>query len=323
MAKSKRFNIENVENTNTLQNDIFGEPNMFTLHDIQTSNEKPSTIKLSLLKASPRNPYNVDAESEEMKQLVASIKEEGILTPLLARPKGNVYEVISGHRRKKAAELAGLEEVPVFVRELSDEEADRIMVDMNLNRENILPSEKARAIKLKYDAIKKSRGRKKASNNEEAGHNSAKLIAEEMGMSDRAIQEYIRLTHLSKYALNAVDKKQIPQKAGTQLSFLPKQVQDKLATLFIANGVKMNEPIAKDLKDSYDPKDKDGKNIEKYAIDKYVSPKISKKKKIDVPIPAKVKRKYFPEHYTDEEIDLVMIGLLNKWAEENNPDFKK
>lgn len=321
---SKKFDMGNLTSASPLDSDIFGEPNIFAIEKDLKTREKTKEIATSLLQPSPKNPYNVDPESDEMTQLVASIRESGILTPILVRPlKGERgYEIISGHRRKCAADIIGLEKVPVLIKELSDEEADRIMVDMNLNRENVRPSEKARAIKLKYDAIKRTQGRHKRNDVTQAGHDSAKIIAEQMGMSDRTIQEYIRLTHLCEYCMDAVDANTIPRKAATQLSYLPPTLQKDAVLLLSQNGVKVNESVAKEVRGVYEEKKGDTKQTLKEIESRYGA-KPEKRKNISVRLPSRIRKKYFPKGMDDHDIELVLLQVLNDWAAENNPEYKK
>ena len=164
--------------------------------------EKVMEIALSELYPFPDHPFSI-REDDSMKETVESIKEYGVLSPAIARPRADGgYEIISGHRRKRACELAGLETMPVIVRNLDTDTATIFMVDSNLQRENILPMEKAKAYKMKLDAIRRRAGRPAKGDKENSrqlvGHlESAELVGRETGESGRQVQRYIRLTELS------------------------------------------------------------------------------------------------------------------------------
>lgn len=162
------------------------------------------------------HPFKV-ADDDKMGELVQSIMQYGVLTPGIARPKEDgSYEVIAGHRRTRACEIAGVPEVPMIVRELTDDEATIIMVDSNIQREDLLPSEKAFAYKMKMAALK-HQGKK--------GRSTAKEVGEKAGDNERTVQRFIRLTYLKKELLDAVDKKKIAVIAGSELSYLQKEEQ--------------------------------------------------------------------------------------------------
>ena len=280
--------------------------------------KKAKEIAIEKLHPSPRNPYNVIKESDEMKELIASISKEGVLNPLVVRPKEEGgYEIISGHRRRCAAEAAGLKELPCFVRNLTDEEADRIMVDLNLNRENILPSEKARAVALKYEAIKRTAGRKKAGDTSQE-HDSGKIIAEEMGMSERTIRNYVRLTSLAKPLSDAVDKQSLAQQSAIQLSYLPQELQEKIYDIARKGGVSLNEGLARGIKEALQ---KDAKASEEKIENLLgLGEKPEKKETSYKPVfrmPAKTRKKYFASGMSDEEVDAVIEKLLEEWSKGN------
>lgn len=170
------------------------------------------------------HPFQV-RDDDTMEALCESIREYGILTPLLARPAGEGLEIVSGHRRHFAAMRLGLETVPVLIRNMTDEEATILMVDSNLQRENLLPSEKAFAYKMKLDAIK-SRGVRNDLTSGQVGHKSRDTISDED--SGRTIQRYIRLTHLIKPLLDLTDEGRIAFSPAVELSFLTREEQAEL-----------------------------------------------------------------------------------------------
>ena len=176
-----------------------------------------------------KHPYQV-REDAAMDELVESIRVHGILSPLLARPKGEGYELVSGHRRRLAAQKLGLSTVPVLVREMTDDEAVVLMVDSNLQRENLLPSEKAFAYKMKLEAMKRQAGRPRKDNPRQlvGNYETADVIGETTSESGRTIQRYIRLTNLVPPLLQMVDDGRIAFSPAVELSYLPEAEQTAL-----------------------------------------------------------------------------------------------
>ena len=205
-----------------------------TLDDLFKTDEGRKTeeikpIKISELKPYAEQPFKV-IDNEEMDELVASIKENGVLSPVVARPhpEGG-YEILSGHRRVRASELAGKDEVPVVVKDLDDDTAVILLVDSNLQRENILPSEKAFAYQMRLEAMKRKAGRPSKENVSQIATNfvsgrSDEILGEQVGESKDQIRRYIRLTELIDPLLEMVDTKAMALNAGVELSYLkPKE----------------------------------------------------------------------------------------------------
>ena len=194
-------------------------------------NEQIQNLPLSKLAVFENHPFQV-IQDENFQKLLDSIKENGILIPLVARPKGDGYEIVSGHRRKMAAAIAGLDTIPVLVRELTNEQAVIAMVDSNVQRENILPSEKAFAYKMKLEAIKRQAGRPKNNAGQIDPHfenrRSNAIVANDSGESIKQVQRYIRLTELIPQLLQMVDDKKIAFNPAVELSYLPKEQQELL-----------------------------------------------------------------------------------------------
>ena len=187
----------------------------------------PVTIPAEKLKPFEGHPYKVQ-DNEEMNNLIESIREQGILSPLIVRPLENTadeYEVISGHRRLHAAMKAGLETVPAFVYEISRDEAAVMVVDSNLHREHILPSEKAFSYKLKYEALKHQGKRTDLTSEQIAPKLTTELIAEQDGTSKDTVKRYIRLTNLISELLDLMDKNKIAFSVGVELSYLDEDKQ--------------------------------------------------------------------------------------------------
>ena len=192
--------------------------------------EKVQNIPLSELHPFRDHPFKV-VDDEKMEETVDSIREYGVLVPIIARPKEEGgYEIVSGHRRCHASEKAGLETVPVIVRDMDDDEATIIMIDSNLQRENLLPSERAKAYKMKLDAVRRKAGRPSKENVCQIGTNfrgerSDVIISENSPDSARTIQRYIRLTELIPELLDMVDDKKLNFNSAVEISYLPQEEQ--------------------------------------------------------------------------------------------------
>lgn len=180
----------------------------------------------------PDHPYQVK-DDECMEDLVLSIKERGLIQPIIVRPiEDNLYEMVSGHRRKRAFELAGLKSIPAKVVELTRDEAILVMVDSNLQREVILPSEKAKAYKMRLDAMKRQGRRSDLTSNPVGGKlkgmKSAGIIGEQSGDSQTQVRRYIRLTELIPEMLDLVDEGKVAMRPAVEISYLPKESQEQL-----------------------------------------------------------------------------------------------
>ncbi|MCM1543999.1 MAG: ParB/RepB/Spo0J family partition protein [Ruminococcus sp.] len=193
------------------------------------SENKVTAIPLTQIVDFPDHPYQV-RDDESMNELVESIKERGLIQPVLVRPIENgMYEMVSGHRRKRAFELAGIETIPARVKELSRDEAILAMVDSNLQREKILPSEKAKAYKMRLDAMKRQAGRPKKENLVPVGLNySREALSRQTGESETQIQRYIRLNELVPEILTLVDEGRIAMRPAVEISYFPKETQQQL-----------------------------------------------------------------------------------------------
>lgn len=249
------------------------------------------------------HPFRV-LDDVKMAETVESVEKHGVLIPGIARPDRDFpgeYEVIAGHRRRRASELAGLTEMPFIVRALTDAEATVIMVDTNIQREDLLPSEKAWAYRMKYDALKKLGTRE--------GIRTDKILAAEAGESRNSIQRYIRLTCLIPELLQLVDEGRLPKAPAEELSYLngPKQelvrkVMRELKVIPSGEQAKKLKEIAKDSPEALT------EPVIGLVLEKPVdSAKVS--------LPAKKIRKYFPESYTGEQIQEVIYQLLEEWKE--------
>lgn len=265
-------------------------------------------IPLSELHAFEGHPFRV-VDDEEMQKVVDSVKEFGILTPLIARPDPyGGYEIISGHRRLHASELAGLESVPVIVREMDDDEAIICMVDANLQRENILPSERAWAYRMKLDAMKHQGARSDLTSSQLGTKlRSDKILADQMGQSRTQVQRYIRLTELQPELLDMVDNKKLAFNPAVELSYLkPDEQKDFLEAMDAAQTT---------------PSLSQAQRIKKLSqagmctLDAMCEV-MNEEKKDDlskVTISHEILRKYFPRSYTPKQMEAQIIKLLDQW----------
>ena len=244
------------------------------------------------------HPFKVK-DDEEMKELVESVKTQGILTALLVRPlKKGGYEIISGHRRKHAAELAGLERVPVIVREMDKDSAVRAMVDSNLQREHILPSEKAFAYRMKMEAM---------NHQGISGGNSAKEVGKGSNDSARQVYRYIRLTYLMNTLLKAVDEDIIKLQVGVELSYLSHIDQELVEEVHDSTGKYPSLEQAKQLR----------KHREENTLTKEVVRLLiigEPKKKTTITLKQDDIKKYFPPDYDEQKMRNIICQLLEEWS---------
>lgn len=259
----------------------------------------------------PNHPFKV-VDDEKMMDMVESIKEYGVLVPIIVRPveNGN-YEIVSGHRRHHAAVLAGQEEIPAIVREMDEDAAVLVMVDSNLQRENILPSEKAFAYKMKLEAVERTLGRPNKNNVGQVvpnsfGKRTTEIIGEQTGESYKQIQRYIRLTHLIPDILEMVDNKNIAFNAAVEISYLSEREQELLQDNMEVNECSPSLSQAKRLK-KYS---QEGKLTED-VIDAIMT----EEKETDTKLVLKgdTIKKYFPKEYTPMQMQQVITKLLENW----------
>lgn len=252
------------------------------------------------------HPFRV-LDDAKMAETVESVKKNGVLVPGIARPDRDhprEYEIISGHRRKRASELAGLKDMPFIIRDLTDDEATVIMVDSNIQREDLLPSEKAWAYRMKYDAMKKL-GTKE-------GIRTDKLLEAESGESRNSIQRYIRLTYLIPELLRLVDEGKVPKSPAEELSYLNKNAQNLVLAIMKQLKVIPSGEQAKKLKEIA----KDSAGALTDPVIRLVLEKQPDAAKIS--LPTKQIRRFFPESYTGEQIQEVIYRLLEEWQEKES-----
>ena len=283
--------------------------------------EKRTEMPLSDLHPFEGHPFKV-LDDELMEQTVESIKQIGVVSPLIVRPdpEGG-FEILSGHRRLHAAQLAGLETVPVIVNEMDDDAAIIFMVDSNLQRENILPSERAFSYKMKLEAMKHQAGRPSKENDSQLGNNFGKLsseeMAEELGTSKNQIFRYIRLTNLIPEILDMVDEKKIAFNPAYELSFLKKDEQTQLL----------------DAMDSEQatPSLSQAQRLKKYSQEGHLTLDMmrvimgeEKKSDLDkITFTSDTLRKYFPRSYTPARMQETIIKLLEAWQRKRQRDQER
>ena len=256
-------------------------------------------IRVSLGELHPfrKHPFRV-LEDEEMEEMVKSVKQFGVLVPVIVRKdKRGGYEIVAGHRRKRASELAGCSDIPAIVRNMTDDESVIAMVDSNIQRQNILPSEKARAYRMKMEAME-HQGVK-------GGQHTAAMLGEASGESARTVHRYIRLTYLEPGLLEWVDQKKIPVVAGESLSFLTEKEQGVVRDYITCNQVFPSKGEAELLRME------SGKS--ELTFERLQEILCRNVKMSGITISAKRIREYFPDDYTREQIERIVYRLLESW----------
>ena len=270
-------------------------------------------IELGRIHSFPNHPFKV-LDDEKMDTLVESIRENGILNPVIVRPDQNGdYEMISGHRRLHAAGIVGLNKVPAIVNEMSDDEAIIKMVDANIQREEILPSEKAYAYKMKLEAMKRSAGRPTKENACQSGTHlrSDQELASQVGESARSIQRYIRLTYLVPELLEMIDLKKLQFVMAVDISYFDEQIQNWICE-YIKDNVFI-KPVQISALKNY-PNLSKANQFSVISIMNDALPKKSSSAKVS--LSEKKLDKYFPSHFTAKERENVIIQLLEQWSAE-------
>ena len=290
-----------------------GADDIFSTEESRQEQQREQVQQIPIGELFPfkNHPFKV-LDDESMQRTVESVEQYGVLSPLIARPRPEGgYEIISGHRRQHAAQLAGLDTLPVIVRNMDDDAAVLLMVDSNLQRETILPSERAFAYKMKLEAMKHQAGRPTQDNYSQVGNNfgtlSSKEMAEELGTSKNQIFRYIRLTNLVPELLDMVDEKKISFNPAVELSYLDtNQQRDFLEAM-------------QDTQNA--PSLSQAQRLKKLAQEGHFSYDVAfavmgeeKKGELDkVVIKNDTLRKYFPRSYTPKQMEDTIIKLLDQW----------
>ena len=288
--------------------------------------DKITLLPLSELHDFPNHPFKV-RDDEAMQETAESIRQYGVLVPAIVRPREDGgYEIIAGHRRRHGSELAGLSAMPCIVRQMDDDTATILMVDSNIQRENILPSERAQAYKMKLEAIRRKAGRpaKEAENLPEencdqVGHNfdrkrSVEIVADEAGESKSQVQRYIRLTELSPELQQMVDEKKIGMTPAVEISYLKPEEQQMLLTAIDSEQATPSLSQAQRMKKL----SRDGKLNDDTMLDIMMEQK--KPEGYNVVLSADKLRKYFPRSYTPQRMEETILKLLDAWLRKRQRD---
>ena len=270
--------------------------------------EHVQQIPIDALHPFTNHPFKV-LDDEAMTRTVESIAQYGVLAPLIARPRpdGDGYEIISGHRRQYAAKLAGLDTLPVIVRQMSDDAAVILMVDSNLQREHILPSERAFAYKMKLDAIKNQGARSDLTSTQVAQKLSIEKVGDDAGVSKDTIRRFIRLTNLIPELLDMVDEKKISFNPAVELSYLDESQQREFLEAMDGTQNAPSVSQAQQLKKMAQC----GEFTYEKAFD--ILGKEKKSEQDTVTIKNDILRKYFPRSYTPKQMEDTIIKLLEQW----------
>ena len=278
----------------------------------EAGREKVTEISLTELHPFKNHPFKV-LDDERMQDTAQSIREYGVLVPAIVRPREEGgYEIVAGHRRKRGCELAGLETMPVIVRDLDDDAATLVMVDSNIQRETLLPSERAFAYKMKLDAMKRQAGRPLKENCSQVGNNfsggrSSEIMAHQVGESKNQIFRFIRLTNLIPTLLDMVDNKKIAFNPAVEISYLRQEEQTQLLDAMDSEQATPSLSQAQRLKRF----SQEGK----LSID-VMRAIMSEEKKSDldnITIPMESIRKFFPKSYTPKQIQDTVMKLVESW----------
>ena len=296
---------------------------LFSTEESRADETREKIIEIPLTELHPfkDHPFKV-IDNEAMFDTAESVKQYGVLVPAIARPRDEGgYELVAGHRRKRACELAELETMPVIVRNLDDDAAIIIMVDSNLQRENILPSERAFAFKLKLEAIKRQGARSDLTCTQVGhkldGKKSVEIVAEQAGSSRNQVQRFIRLTHLIPEILSMVDEKKIAFNPAVELSFLKDEEQIDLLEAMDMEQATPSLSQAQRLKKF--------SNEGKLSLE-VMSAIMSEEKKGDldkVTLTGDKLKKYFPKSYTPRQMEETIIKLLEGWHKKRTRDQER
>lgn len=284
--------------------------------------ENIKQVRLSQLFPFERHPFKVNNDAE-MQKIVESVKQYGVLSPAIARPlPDGGYELVSGHRRKRACELAGIDAMPAIVRDLDDDAATIVMVDSNLQRENVLPSERAQAYKMKLEALRRQAGRKAKENSVQVGQNSEsrtsrEILAENSPDSSTQIQRYIRLTELAPELQEMVDNKKIAFTPAVELSYLSESEQQLLLDAMDSEQATPSLSQAQRLK-QFSQRGELTAGVMRAIMSEEKKPEIDR-----ITITGDRLRKYFPRSYTPKQMEETIIKLLEQWQKRRKREAER
>ena len=285
------------------------------------NSEAVTSIRLTNLHSFPGHPFSIK-DDDAMNSMVESIQSSGVLTPILVRPREDGdYEIVSGHRRKYACELAGLVSIPAIVREMTIEEAIITMVDSNLQREEILPSERAKAYKMKLEALKKQGARTDLTcgqvGHKLPGAKSRDIVAENMDESARTVQRYIRLTELSPQLQQMVDEKRIGLTPAVEISYLKPSEQELLLDTIDSEQTTPSLSQAQRMKKL----SREGMLTDDTMLEIMMEQKKPIKK--DVTLTEELLSRYFPKNYTALQVQNTIVRLLDAWQKKRQQSRKE
>lgn len=297
-----------------------------TLDDLFKTDEGRKTeeikpVSITELKPFEQQPFKVLLD-ESMDELVESIRQRGVLSPIVARPhKDGGYEILSGHRRVKACEIAGITEIPVVVKNLDDDTATILLVDSNLQREHILPSEKAYAYQLKLEAMKRKAGRPGKNNYVQLEHNlgastSRAELAMMVGESEAQVQRYIRLTNLIDPILQKVDDGTLAMSAAVELSYLGSKEQADLLKAMESEAASPSIEQAKKLR-SFSEANRLDENVALSIMQE------QKPEKLKITLNDDKLKKYFPKSFTKQQMEDTIIKLLENWHRKREQEMER
>lgn len=266
-------------------------------------------VSVSSLHSFPNHPFKVKND-KKMEELVKSVTEYGVLVPGIVRMRSaDGYELVAGHRRRRACEIAGIQKMPVIIKDLTDDEATVIMVDSNIQREELLFSEKAFAYKMKYDALKRQGKRTDLTSCRVGKKSAAEEVSQNTEDSARQVLRYIHLTELITELLDLTDIKKLPFNTAVELSYLKKDEQQLLIQYMNTHNMVPSMKQAEQLK-----KISKQEALTYLTIDK-ICMREEQEKEVQVQIPETKLKKYFPVDYSKEQMEEVIFKLLETWAE--------
>ena len=289
-------------------------------NDEQRNTEEIKPVPISELKPFTEQPFKVKLD-EDMDALVDSIKQYGVLTPVIARPhKDGGYEILSGHRRVKACELAGITDIPVVVKNLDDDTATILLVDSNLQREHILPSEKAFAYQMKLEAMKRQGARTDLTSSQiatklEKGRSDVEL-GEQVGESKDQIRRYIRLTNLIDPILDMVDNNQIAMNAAVEISYLGSKEQAAVMQSIEKEETSPSIAQARKMRKFH----QEG-NLSNAVIDSIMMEQ--KPETVKITLGEEKLKKYFPKSYSKAKMEEIILKLLDKWRRQRENEMER
>ena len=283
----------------------------------QRNSEEIKPVPISELKPFTEQPFKVKLD-EDMDALVESIKQCGVLTPVIARPhKDGGYEILSGHRRVKACELAGITDIPVVVKNLDDDTATILLVDSNLQREHILPSEKAFAYQMKLEAMKRQGARTDLTSSQIGTKLRSDIeLAEQVGESRNQIQRYIRLTNLIDPILDMVDNNQIAMNAAVEISYLGSKEQAAVMQSIEKEETSPSIAQARKMRKFH----QEG-NLSNAVIDSIMMEQ--KPETVKITLGEEKLKKYFPKSYSKAKMEEIILKLLDKWRRQRENEMER